>query len=126
MFKTLILTLSLVAAAKVAEAQSTAIAASAQPVRYRYCILTSPDNRFSGHVVRLEYGQANPATAAAETQLAQDNVAVGDLGSVVAALNYMGLQGWECIGINTINSTISSDKSELYSETGYLLRRRVQ
>ncbi len=74
----------------------------------------------------MEYGQNNTAATAAEKQLAQDDAAVRGLYSVVIALNYMDLKGWECIGMNTIHSTISSDKREIYSETGYLLRQRIQ
>ncbi|MFC7670487.1 hypothetical protein ACFQT0_26460 [Hymenobacter humi] len=90
---------------------------------YRHCLITGRDSDFAG--VHLEYGQeASPPVN--DTQLAQDDAIVRRMSSMMAALNYMSKRGWECIGVNTVPSDVSTTTGVVHSTTSYLLRQRVQ
>ena len=124
MLKTLALAFSLSAAAVPTFAQSPAPALASSPP-YQYCILVSSGDRYASSDVQLEYGQ-RAKSPVQDAQLAQDNLAVAKLGSVVAALNYMSLRGWECLSATAITSKSNAYANTTDSQIGYLLRRRVQ
>lgn len=124
MLKTLVLASSLAFAAGPAFAQSPVPAGGALVV-YQHCLLVSRGDTYASSVVQLEYGQkAKPPVQNA--QLAQDHEAVVKLGSVVSALNYMSLRGWECISVSTVTSKSGAYSTTTDSQVGYLLRRRAQ
>ncbi len=113
MLKTLFFGLGLALAAPAAFAQTAPAAPVAKVPQYEYCLLVASSTYYNA---RLEFGQRlkdapeNPA-------LIQADVAVRKLRSVVAALNYMSGQGWECINVTTVaDNTANPDIS-------YLLRR---
>lgn len=124
MLKTLVFTSSLALAAVSAFAQSP-VPAGVPLVAYQHCLLVSRGNAYASSAVQLEYGQ-KAKTPVRDAQLAQDNEAVAKLGSVVSALNYMSLRGWECISVSAITSKSGAYSSTTDTQVGYLLRRRAQ
>ncbi|OGX82856.1 hypothetical protein [Hymenobacter coccineus] len=125
MLKPLILASTLAFTTVSAFAQSPVPAVAAVPVAYQHCLLVSWGDAYASATVQLEYGQ-KAKTPIQDAQLAQDNEAVAKLGSVVSALNYMSLRGWECISVSTITSKDGAYSSTTSSQVGYLLRRRAQ
>ena len=123
MLKTLAFALLLSSAASPVCAQSLA-PAGALPIAYQHCILVSLGDAYASSRIRLEYGQGAKLPVR-DAQMVQDNQAVAKLGSVVSALNYMSLRGWECINVSTITSS-GAYSSSTDSQVGYLLRRRAQ
>lgn len=115
MLKTLFLALLLAGGAPAAFAQTAPAATLAAKVpQYEHCILVLSGSYYDNKNVKLEFGQ-DAKGVPQNPELIQANAAVRKLGSVVAALNYMSSQGWECVNVNSLG-----DNS---SETGYLLRR---
>ncbi|UOQ97794.1 hypothetical protein MUN81_21525 [Hymenobacter sp. 5317J-9] len=89
-------------------------ASAARAPQYEHCILVLEDAYHAGNSLHLEYGQ-DVRKAAPKPELLQANATVRRLNSVVAALDYMSSQGWECINVNSLPGATA--------ETGYLLRR---
>ena len=116
MLKTLLFVVGLALVAPAVFAQMAPAAASAKAPQYEHCILVLNSNYFEGRDVRLEFGQ-DVKNAPQNAELIQANAVVRKLASVVAALNYMSSQGWECVNVSTL-----PDASSI-ADTGYLLRR---
>jgi hypothetical protein len=115
MLKTLFFVLGLALAAPAAFAQTAPTAtSSAKAAQYEHCILVLKGSFFESKTVQLEFGQSAKNTPE-NPELVQANVVVRKLSSIVAALNYMSSQGWECINVTTISDDVP--------DTGYLLRR---
>ncbi|OGX85608.1 hypothetical protein [Hymenobacter glacialis] len=115
MLKALITALLLAGTAPAAFAQvASAAVAGAKAPQYEHCILVLGDAYYDGRDVKLEFGQG-VKDAPQNPELLQANAAVRKLRSVVAALNYMSSQGWECINVSTLEGVTG--------HTGYLLRR---
>jgi hypothetical protein len=117
MFKTLVFAVGLALTAPAAFAQT---ASAAQPVakapQYEHCILVLRDSYYDSRNIGLEFGQS-VRSATPNPDLVQANIVVTKLRSVVAALDYMSSQGWECINVSTLVDNTTSPN------TGYLLRR---
>jgi hypothetical protein len=94
-------------------AQSTPPLPGAQPAHYRYCLLYKVGNTW-----HLDYGQ-DAKSAVVDASLREDNEAVTNLKSEVAALNYLDSRGWEYVNSTSYSGTTYSGR------TDYLLRRRL-
>lgn len=116
MLKPLLFALALALTAPAAFAQTAPATPAVKTPQYEHCILVLGTTDFSSKNVRLEYGQDVKGTPQ-NPELIQANAAVIKLASVVAALNYMSSQGWECINVNTLVDASTNPT------TGYLLRR---
>ncbi|MDO7849061.1 hypothetical protein Q5H92_22040 [Hymenobacter sp. M29] len=116
-FSVLLLVASFSAFAQAAPARVAAI-------QYEHCMLIVRGEHFSsaGSGMELDYGQqAKDGTPNSEMQ--QASTAIGKLKSVIAALNYLSSQGWECVGFNSIISKVASGSGYTDAQTGYLMRR---
>lgn len=114
MFKTFLFVVGLALIAPAAHAQATPAASAAKAPQYEHCILVLSWSRYDGKEIRLEFGK-DLKNVPQNPELIKADAVVQKLGSVVAALNYMSSQGWECISVNTLPGSTPY--------TGYLLRR---
>ena len=116
MLKTLLFALALALTAPAAFAQTFPAIPAVKTPQYEHCILVLGTTDFSSKNVRLEYGQ-DVKGVSPKPEMNQANMTVRKLASVVAALDYMSSQGWECINVNTLVDASTNPT------TGYLLRR---
>ena len=78
---------------------------AARPALVQYCSLLAtqglsiPTNRME---LRLDYGKGEGLSDALAAQLEEQAGMVGSFTTIVDALNYLGTQGWEYLGFNSI------------------------
>jgi len=102
---------------------STAHAQSRPATVFQYCALLVDDSSFAyPSNLLLDYGQRAKPEGVQNTELQEASEKIKKMNSVVAALNYLSIRGWECWNVNTVQ-TRNPINNQLLSETHYLLRR---
>jgi hypothetical protein len=107
-------------------------------VATQYCTLVAVGSSYSGMQLQLDYGrQAKKYLSEPEAAEAKaDQLALDNIYTIADALNFLSSHGWECIGVSTLTSNLSSPTTTGFlpragntlavghSEVQYLLRRR--
>ncbi len=120
--------------------RAQAVASATTPaVATQYCTLVATGSTYSGMQLQLDYGrQAKRYLSAPEAAEAQaDQVALTTIFTIADALNLLSSHGWECIGVSSLTTGLSSPNTTGFathaagsplavgsSEVQYLLRRR--
>jgi hypothetical protein len=103
--KHLLLSTTLLGAALATPARAQNPPAAARPAQVQYCSLLAtqglsiPSSKME---VRLDYGRGEGLSEALAAQLKQQAEMVSSFTTIVDALNYLGTQGWEYLGFNSI------------------------
>jgi hypothetical protein len=101
----------------------TARAQSRPTTVYQYCALLVDDSSFAyPSNLLLDYGQRAKPESIQNAELQEASEKIRKMNSIVAALNYLSVRGWECWNVNTVQ-TRNPVNNQLLSETHYLLRR---
>ena len=103
--KHLLLFAALLGPALATPARAQTPPAAARPAPVQYCSLLATQGLSiptSKMQLQLDYGKGEGLSESLAAQLKEQAAMVGSFTAIVDALNYLGTQGWEYLGFNSI------------------------